>query len=159
MARRARRGPPACPTSSASPPWPNDGRQTSFVRALTLTRCPLRFTTPPHTVSIITSRINYLQEHIAKSKKDNAAKRGLMGLLVQRHRLLAYLKRTNVERFQMTLDTLGIRERATLDTAAPKLQMQRQQRVAERDKQIAKKAAFEKSKAAAKKKQMKKATR
>ncbi len=59
----------------------------------------------------------------------------------------------------MTLDTLGIRERATLDTAAPKLQMLRQQRAAEHSKQLAKKAAFDKSKAIAKKKQIKQKTR
>jgi small subunit ribosomal protein S15 len=60
-------------------------------------------------VAIITERINRLTEHLKEHRHDFHSQRGLMMLVGQRRRLLAYLRRHNVSRYQALIAKLGLR--------------------------------------------------
>ena len=60
-------------------------------------------------VALLTDRINLLTEHLKTHSKDNSTRRGLMKLVGQRNRLLRYLQRTDVKRYDALTDRLGIR--------------------------------------------------
>ncbi len=60
-------------------------------------------------IALLTERINYLTEHFRTHKKDHHSRRGLLKLVGRRRRLLAYLKRTNPDRYQETIQSLGLR--------------------------------------------------
>jgi len=61
-------------------------------------------------VALLTERIQYLTEHFKAHKKDHHSRRGLLKLVGQRRRLLNYLRRTNVERYQNIIRELGLRK-------------------------------------------------
>jgi small subunit ribosomal protein S15 len=61
-------------------------------------------------VALLTSRITYLTEHFKTNKKDHHSRRGLLALVSQRRKLLDYLKRESVERYQTLIGRLGIRK-------------------------------------------------
>ena len=65
---------------------------------------------PEVQVALLTSRIQYLTEHFKVNKKDNHSRRGLLALVSQRRKLLDYLKRESVERYQTLIGRLGIRK-------------------------------------------------
>lgn len=60
-------------------------------------------------VAILTERINRLTEHLKKHRHDNHSQRGLMMLVGQRKRLLAYLRRHNAASYQALIVKLGLR--------------------------------------------------
>jgi len=60
-------------------------------------------------VALLTSRINGLTEHLRVHKHDEATRRGLLGLVGRRRRLLQYLNRQNVSRYQSLVAKLGLR--------------------------------------------------
>lgn len=60
-------------------------------------------------VAILTEEINKLSQHMIENKKDKISKRGLYAKVSQRKRLLAYLERTDIERYRALLKELGIR--------------------------------------------------
>jgi small subunit ribosomal protein S15 len=64
---------------------------------------------PEVQVAILTSRISTLTEHFKTHKKDNHSRRGLLKLVAQRRKLLDFLKRKEVERYQDLIKRLGIR--------------------------------------------------
>ena len=61
-------------------------------------------------VAILSNRINYLTDHFKIHKKDHHSRRGLLKLVGQRRRLLNYLRRTNVVRYQNIIRELGLRK-------------------------------------------------
>ena len=61
-------------------------------------------------VALLTERIKHLTEHFKIHKKDFHSRRGLLKLVGQRRRLLNYLKRTDVLRYQNIIKELGIRK-------------------------------------------------
>ena len=61
-------------------------------------------------VALLTNRINELTEHFKLHKKDHHGRRGLLKLVGRRRRLLAYLKRQDVERYRRTIERLGLRK-------------------------------------------------
>lgn len=65
---------------------------------------------PEVQVALLTSRITYLTEHFKSNKKDHHSRRGLLALVSQRRKLLDYLKRESVERYQTLIGRLGIRK-------------------------------------------------
>ena len=65
---------------------------------------------PEVQVAILSNRINYLTEHFKTHKKDHHSRRGLLKLVGQRRRLLNYLRRTDVERYQNIIKELGLRK-------------------------------------------------
>jgi small subunit ribosomal protein S15 len=64
---------------------------------------------PEVQVSILTRRINQLTEHLKVHKHDLHSRRGLMMLVGQRRRLLAYLGKKSPERYRALIAKLGLR--------------------------------------------------
>lgn len=60
-------------------------------------------------VAMLTDRINTLSQHLQKNKKDYSSRRGLMKMIGQRKRLLAYLTKHDPERYKALIQKLGIR--------------------------------------------------
>lgn len=65
---------------------------------------------PEVQVALLTSRISYLTEHFKSNAKDHHSRRGLLAMVSQRRKLLDYLKRENVERYQALIARLGLRK-------------------------------------------------
>ena len=64
---------------------------------------------PEVQVALLTSRINHLTEHLRTHAKDHHSRRGLLMLVGQRRRLLAYLAKTDIERYRSLISRLGLR--------------------------------------------------
>jgi len=64
---------------------------------------------PEVQVSILTRRINQLTEHLKIHKHDLHSRRGLLKLVGQRRRLLAYLSKKSPDRYRALIATLGLR--------------------------------------------------
>ena len=64
---------------------------------------------PEVQIALLSSRIKYLTDHFKIHKKDHHSRRGLLKLVGQRRRLLNYLKKRNVEKYQDVIKELGIR--------------------------------------------------
>lgn len=60
-------------------------------------------------VAMLTDRITTLSQHLQKNKKDYSSRRGLMKMIGQRKRLLAYLIKQDSERYKTLIKKLGIR--------------------------------------------------
>ncbi|MCQ2319437.1 MAG: 30S ribosomal protein S15 [Bacteroidales bacterium] len=61
-------------------------------------------------IALFTFRIKNLTEHMKQSKKDLATMRSLVALVGKRRKLLAYLKRNDIERYRAIIKELGIRK-------------------------------------------------
>jgi len=61
-------------------------------------------------ITILTSRIGELTEHLQTHKKDYASRRGLLMMVSRRRRLLDYLKRTSPQRYLEIIRRLEIRK-------------------------------------------------
>ena len=64
---------------------------------------------PEVQIALLSNRIQYLTDHFKIHKKDHHSRRGLLKLVGQRRRLLNYLKKTDVNRYQYIIKELGIR--------------------------------------------------
>ena len=64
---------------------------------------------PEVQIAILTERINNLTEHIKNNKKDLHSRRGLIGMVNKRRKLLNYLKKVSEERYNKIIKELGIR--------------------------------------------------
>ena len=60
-------------------------------------------------VAILSERIANLTEHFKTHKKDNHSRRGLLKLVSQRRSLLDHLKKSDADRYQKLIETLGLR--------------------------------------------------
>jgi small subunit ribosomal protein S15 len=60
-------------------------------------------------VAMLTEKINRLSEHLKTNKSDHASRRGLLQMIGQRKRLLAFISKESVQRYQNLADSLGIR--------------------------------------------------
>ena len=65
---------------------------------------------PEVQVAILTARINDLQIHFKANAKDYASKRGLLMLVGQRRRLLAYIKNRDINEYRALIAELGLRK-------------------------------------------------
>lgn len=61
-------------------------------------------------IALLSDRITYLTEHFKTHAKDHHSRRGLLKMVSQRRRLLDYLKRTNLGRYQGIISKLGLRK-------------------------------------------------
>ena len=61
-------------------------------------------------VALLTERINQLTEHMMANRHDYHSQRGLLKLVGQRRRLLAYLSRQDVGRYHSLITRLGLRK-------------------------------------------------
>ena len=64
---------------------------------------------PEVQVAILSSRISTLTEHFKTHKKDNHGRRGLLVMVATRRKLLDYVKKKDVARYQSLIQGLGIR--------------------------------------------------
>lgn len=60
-------------------------------------------------VAMLTERINRLSSHLKENKKDHASRRGLLKMIGQRKRLLAYIQKHDQDRYRDLIGKLGIR--------------------------------------------------
>jgi len=65
---------------------------------------------PEVQVAVLTARIQELTEHLKENPKDHHSRRGLLKMVGQRRGLLAYLKKTDIERYRSLIAKLGIRK-------------------------------------------------
>lgn len=65
---------------------------------------------PEVQIAILTTRINHLTEHMRSNKKDYGTRRGLLGMVSRRRRLLDYLRKVNPDRYLDIIGKLGIRK-------------------------------------------------
>ena len=65
---------------------------------------------PEVQIALLTSRINNLTEHMKRNHKDHHSGRGLLKMVGQRRNLLAYLKKTDIERYRAIVEKLGLRK-------------------------------------------------
>jgi small subunit ribosomal protein S15 len=65
---------------------------------------------PEVQIALITDRINYLTEHFSTHKKDHHSRTGLLKLVGQRKRLLEYLKKQDVSRYEKLIQKLKLRK-------------------------------------------------
>lgn len=61
-------------------------------------------------VALLTERINQLAEHLKVHPKDHHSRRGLLKLIGQRRRLLAYVNKSDVKRYRSLISRLGLRK-------------------------------------------------
>ena len=61
-------------------------------------------------VAILTKKINSLTEHFKINKKDHHSKRGLLGMINNRRKLLNYLRNKSEQRYTDLIKKLGLRK-------------------------------------------------
>jgi len=61
-------------------------------------------------IALLTEKINYLSDHFKVHKKDFHSRRGLLKMIGNRRRLLAYLKKTDPQKYQETILKLKLRK-------------------------------------------------
>jgi len=65
---------------------------------------------PEVQIAILTERINGRTEHMRTHRKDYASRRGLLGLVSRRRRLLDYVRGEEPQRYLDIIGKLGIRK-------------------------------------------------
>lgn len=61
-------------------------------------------------VALLTGRITELTSHMAANRRDHHTQLGLLKLVGKRRRLLAYLSREDVSRYNKLISSLGLRK-------------------------------------------------
>jgi small subunit ribosomal protein S15 len=64
---------------------------------------------PEVQVALLSERIKNLSEHLGSHNKDFHSRRGLLMMVGQRRRLLDYLKRVDVTRYEKLVERLELR--------------------------------------------------
>ncbi|MFH0751556.1 MAG: 30S ribosomal protein S15 [Chloroflexota bacterium] len=64
---------------------------------------------PEVQIALLTERIKDLTGHLKQFSKDNHSRRGLLKLVGQRRRLLAYLVKKDAPRYRAVIARLGLR--------------------------------------------------
>ena len=64
---------------------------------------------PEVQVALLTARIQHLTDHFATHKHDHHSRRGLLAMVSQRRKMLDYLKRKDLARYQALIAGLGLR--------------------------------------------------
>ncbi|MBS0591002.1 MAG: 30S ribosomal protein S15, partial [Proteobacteria bacterium] len=64
---------------------------------------------PEVQVALLSARIEHLSKHFAEHDKDHHSRRGLLKMVNQRRSLLAYVKKSDVERYKKLIERLGLR--------------------------------------------------
>lgn len=66
---------------------------------------------PEVQIALLSKRISQLTEHLRANKHDESSRRGLLKLVGQRRRLLAYLRRKDINRYHAIIERLNLRYR------------------------------------------------
>ncbi|MDD4319480.1 MAG: 30S ribosomal protein S15 [Candidatus Peribacteraceae bacterium] len=65
---------------------------------------------PQVQIAILTKEIALLTKHLQEHKKDHSARKGLLGKVAQRRKLLMYLKMNKPEEYQEVLEKHGLKK-------------------------------------------------
>lgn len=61
-------------------------------------------------IAMLTERIKSISKHLQGNKKDFATNNGLIHMVGQRKRLLAYLQKHNLQGYRALIEKLGLRK-------------------------------------------------
>ena len=64
---------------------------------------------PEAQVAMLSKRISDLTDHLKQHKHNHHTRRGLMGLVGRRRRLLRYLQQVDINRYRSLIERLGLR--------------------------------------------------
>jgi len=64
---------------------------------------------PEVQIAMLSKRIADLTEHLKMHKHDHHTRRGLLGMVGRRRRLLKYLEKTDIARYRSLIERLGLR--------------------------------------------------
>ena len=64
---------------------------------------------PEIQIALLSKRIEFLSEHFSVHKKDHHSRHGLLKMVNTRRKLLDYLKKKNIDRYQTIVSSLGLR--------------------------------------------------
>jgi small subunit ribosomal protein S15 len=65
---------------------------------------------PESQIAIFTTQMAELSAHLKKHNKDNSSRVGLLKMVAKRKRLLDYLKRVDVKRYEVLIKKLGLKK-------------------------------------------------
>ena len=65
---------------------------------------------PEVQIALLTTQINRLTEHLKVHKRDEHSRRGLLKMVGQRRRHLAYLRKKDTARYREIVTRLGLRK-------------------------------------------------
>lgn len=65
---------------------------------------------PEVQITLLTERINHLNEHLATHQQDNHSRRGLLKMVGKRRGLLDYLKEKDIARYRAIIEALNLRK-------------------------------------------------
>jgi small subunit ribosomal protein S15 len=60
-------------------------------------------------ISILSKRIDELAKHLKKNNKDNHSRRGLLGMVSDRQKLLKYLSKKDPKRYKSVVKKVGLK--------------------------------------------------
>ena len=66
---------------------------------------------PEVQIALLTEKINKLVEHLKEHKKDNHSRRGLISMVSKRRRLLHYLQKKDLKRYNELTKKLNLKEK------------------------------------------------
>ncbi len=61
-------------------------------------------------IGVFSANIESLIKHLKKNPKDNSSRRGLLGIVNKRKKLLDYLKKNNPKRYGTLIKKLGLKK-------------------------------------------------
>jgi len=61
-------------------------------------------------IALLSEEIDKLVTHLKKNPKDNHSRRGLIGMVIKRKKLLAYLKKESEERYAPIIKKIGLKK-------------------------------------------------
>ena len=61
-------------------------------------------------IALFSYRIDHLTGHLKQNKKDHNTERSLITLVGKRRKLLNYLKQTDIARYRVIIEKLGLRK-------------------------------------------------
>jgi small subunit ribosomal protein S15 len=64
---------------------------------------------PQVQIAILSKEITLLTTHLQEHKKDQSARKGLLGMVAQRRKLLNYLRMNKPEEYQKVLEVQGLK--------------------------------------------------
>ncbi len=73
-------------------------------------RSPSDTGSPEVQIALLSARIQHLTQHFAEHKQDHHSRQGLLRLVSQRRKLLDYLHRKDLSRYQDVIARLGLRK-------------------------------------------------
>jgi len=66
---------------------------------------------PEVQIALMTGRIQQLTEHLRANRHDESCRRGLLKLVGERRRMLAYLRRADYQRYLAITESLSLRHK------------------------------------------------